>query len=137
MTRIDIGREHGVEINDGSVQTIESHLYEPDIITVSGEITEVHIDTWTGPIAVYIDGKRVNSLKKPKRFVLPMPDGTAKETSTAMHVAIREDYGSWHGSKDRYDITDPNDVCYFAVTQADIDAAPDWVKAIKKVEVID
>lgn len=82
----------------------------------------------------YVNGWTV---EKPKRYLLPMPDGTSDELDQGKYVAIRETGGIWHGSEHRHDITKQAELEYFFVTQADIDAAPDWVKAITPVEVTD
>ena len=82
----------------------------------------------------YVNGWTV---EKPKRYVLPMPDGTSDELDQGKYVAIRETNGVWHGSEYRYDITKPGELEYLLVTHTDIDAAPDWVKAITPVEVTD
>lgn len=76
----------------------------------------------------------VDRSEKPKRYVLPMPDGLEGESWRAMHIAIREKDEGWYGSAYHYDITASETPSY---TQADIDAAPDWVKAITPVEVTD
>lgn len=80
----------------------------------------------------YVNGWTV---EKPKRYVLPMPDGTSDELDQGKYLAIRDTGGIWHGSEHRHDITKQAELEYFFVTQADIDAAPDWVKAITPVEV--
>lgn len=74
---------------------------------------------------------------KEKRYVLPMPDGTSDELDQGKYLAIRDTGGIWHGSELRYDITKPAELEYFFVTQADIDVAPDWVKALKPMELTD
>ncbi|WP_203632667.1 hypothetical protein [Lacticaseibacillus suibinensis] len=74
---------------------------------------------------------------KEKRYVLPMPDGTPDELDEGKYLAVHESFGTWHGSESRYDITKTAELEYFSVTQADIDAAPGWVKAITPVEVTD
>lgn len=71
---------------------------------------------------------------KPKRYVLPMPDGVVGDRNRAMRIAIREKDKGWYGSAYHYDITASETPSY---TQSDIDAAPDWVKAITPVEVTD
>ena len=77
----------------------------------------------------YVNGWTV----KPKRYVLPMPDGTDDEEE--MYYAHKVD-DSWEQSMERY--WPKEAVEYgFTVTQADIDAAPDWVKAITPVEMTD
>lgn len=74
---------------------------------------------------------------KPRRYVLPMPDGTSDELDQGKYLAIRDIGGIWHGSENRYDITKPAELEYFFVTQDDIGDAPAWVKAITPVEVTD
>lgn len=96
------------------------------------EISSVNIDTTRGEIDVYINGEPVASKPKPKRFVLPMPVGLEGESWRAMHIAIREKDEGWYGSAYHYDITASETPSY---TQADIDAAPNWVRAITPVEV--
>jgi hypothetical protein len=67
---------------------------------------------------------------KPKQYVLPMDDTSDGELAG---YAYRTPDGVWnidfYGSNQ--DAADNG----FSVTQADIDAAPAWVKAIKPVEV--
>ena len=73
---------------------------------------------------------------RPKRYVLPMPTGDPKETSDSVFVAVHTAIG-WHQSEYKYGLTFgmlPEGSIH---TQSDIDAAPDWVKAIKPVEVTD
>ena len=67
-----------------------------------------------------------------KRYVLPMPDGTADESTRVTRVAMRYKDGGWHGSAYHYDVTASETPSY---TKADIDASPDWVKALTPVEV--
>lgn len=76
------------------------------------------------------------TVEKPKRYVLPMPYGADDDDPDYSHYAVvnREYHAgpAWHQgpcvsfneARERY-----------SVTQSDIDAAPDWVKAIKPVEV--
>lgn len=113
-------------VSDRVYGDIEHYHYD-------NSVNRVDIDTGKGAIDIYIDGKRV----KPKRYVLPMPDGTPDELDEGKYLAVHESFGTWHGSERRYDITKTAELEYFSVTQADIDAAPNWVRAITPVEVTD
>jgi hypothetical protein len=71
--------------------------------------------------------------KKPKRFALPM-DGTELADGTVAYAAL-DHTGVW--TIKGYAEKQSTVAFHSTVTQADIDAAPDWVKAIKPVEVTD
>jgi hypothetical protein len=81
----------------------------------------------------YVNGWTV---KKPKRYVLPMPDGTDDENPEKVHYAI-------HGVDDRWFQSNSRCSTSYAiehdatVTDADLKNAPAWVKAIIPVEVKD
>lgn len=83
----------------------------------------------------YVNGYTV---EKPKRYVLPM-DGTeyhnGKMHGEAHYYAVKGT-GNWRPDAIALGTDDAVKHGY-TVTQADIDAAPDWVKAIKPVEVKD
>lgn len=74
--------------------------------------------------------------EKPKRFVLPMPYGADDDDPDYSHYAVvnREYYAgpSWHQGP-CVSFNEARE--HYSVTQADIDAAPEWVKAITPVEV--
>lgn len=83
----------------------------------------------------YVNGWKV---EKPKRFVLPM-DGTeyhnGKMHGEAQYYAVK---GTENWRPDAIALGTDDAVEHgYTVTQADIGAAPDWVKAIKPVEVTD
>ena len=79
----------------------------------------------------YVNGWTV---EKPKRYVLPMPDGVVGDRNRAMRIAIRDKDEGWYGSTYRYDVTASETPSY---TKADLNNAPGWVKAITPVEVTD
>lgn len=70
---------------------------------------------------------------KPKRYVLPM-EGTKLADGTIAYATL-DHTGVWtiKGYSEKQSAVAFHDT----VTQADIDAAPDWVKVIKPVEVTD
>lgn len=81
---------------------------------------------------------RVVITTKVKRYVLPM-DGTEDtddtESTRYTSYAYRLPTGVWTTDYYKTDAVAAEDGAY--VAQADIDAAPAWVKAIKPVEVKD
>ncbi|WP_056952281.1 hypothetical protein [Lacticaseibacillus nasuensis] len=75
----------------------------------------------------------VELVEKPKRFVLPM-EGTELPDGTVAY-AVLDQTGAWTVkgyAEEQSAITFGS-----TVTQANIDSAPDWVKAITPVEVTD
>jgi len=70
---------------------------------------------------------------KPKRYVLPM-DGTKLADGTIAYATL-DHTGVWtiKGYAEKQSAV----TFHATVTQSDIDAAPDWVKAITPVEVTD
>jgi hypothetical protein len=74
---------------------------------------------------------------KPKRYALPMPDGSTAETTGSMHIALRDYQGRWISSTGRYDIYGGAVKEQCTYTDADLKDAPAWVKAITPVEVKD
>lgn len=92
---------------------------------------ESHFDTEDRLMRAYVNGWTV---EKPKRYVLPMPDGFVGESQRAMRIAIRDKDEGWYGSTYHYDVTASETPSY---TQADLNNAPGWVKAITPVEVTD
>ncbi|WP_225352549.1 DUF1642 domain-containing protein [Lacticaseibacillus nasuensis] len=83
----------------------------------------------------YVNGWTV---EKPKRYVLPMP-GTDYHNNqmhgNAQYYAVKGT-GNWR--PDAIALSTDDAVKHgYTVTQSDIDAAPDWVKAITPVEVTD
>lgn len=102
---------------------VNSHDKYDDDSKAEDRLMRAYVNGWT--------------IEKPKRYVLPMPDGTSDELYQGKYLAILDTGGFWHGSEHRHDITKQAELEYFLVTQADIDAAPAWVKAIKPVEVTD
>ena len=83
----------------------------------------------------YVNGWTV---EKPKRYVLPMP-GTDYHNNqmhgNAQYYAVKGT-GNWRPDAIALGTGDAVKHGY-TVTQSDIDAAPDWVKAITPVEVTD
>ncbi|MFD1398609.1 DUF1642 domain-containing protein [Lacticaseibacillus suilingensis] len=83
----------------------------------------------------YVNGWTV---EKPKRYVLPMPYGADDDDPDQSHYAVvnREYHAgpAWHQGPC---VSFKKAREHYTVTQADIDAAPDWVKAITPVEVTD
>ncbi|EPC62727.1 phage protein [Lacticaseibacillus paracasei subsp. paracasei Lpp14] len=83
----------------------------------------------------YVNGWEV---EKPKRYVLPMP-GTDYHNNqmhgNAQYYAVKGT-GNWRPDAIALGTDDAVKHGY-TVTQSDIDAAPDWVKAITPVEVTD
>ena len=75
---------------------------------------------------------------KPKRYVLPMPYGADDDDPDDSHYAVvnREYHAgpAWHQGPC---VSFKEAREHYSVTQSDIDAAPDWVKAITPVEVTD
>ena len=75
---------------------------------------------------------------KPKRYVLPMPYGADDDDPDDSHYAVvnRQYHAgpAWHQGPC---VSFKEAREHYSVTQAEIDAAPDWVKAIKAVEVND
>lgn len=73
---------------------------------------------------------------KPKRYVLPMPYGADDDDPDDSHYAVvnREYHAgpAWHQGPC---VSFKEAREHYSVTQADIDAAPDWVKTITPVEV--
>lgn len=80
----------------------------------------------------YVNGWKV---EKPKRYVLPMPSGNPDEKS--MRFAKKLGPQNWQPSEYRHTVGEVSGLVSFLVTQSDIDAAPNWVKAITPVEVTD
>ena len=76
--------------------------------------------------------------EKPKRYVLPMPSGADDDDPDDSHYAVvnREYHAGpvWHQGPC---VSFKEAREHYSVTQSDIDAAPDWVKAITPVEVTD
>ena len=83
----------------------------------------------------YVNGYTV---EKEKRYVLPIP-GTY-HLNNLMHENVQyyavKGTGNWRPDVIALDTDDAVKNGY-TVTQSDIDAAPDWVKAIKPVEIND
>lgn len=81
---------------------------------------------------------RAAGVLKPKRYVLPMP-GTEYHNGAmhgeAQYYAVKAT-SNWRPDGIALGTDDAVEHGY-TVTQADIDAAPDWVKAITPVEVKD
>ena len=75
------------------------------------------------------------TVENPKRYVLPMPSGNPDEKS--MRFAKRLGPQNWQPSEYRHTVREVSGLVSFLVTQSDINMAPDWVKAIKPVEVTD
>ncbi|MFD1441217.1 DUF1642 domain-containing protein [Lacticaseibacillus hegangensis] len=78
------------------------------------------------------------TVEKPKRYVLPMP-GTYYHNyrmhGNAQYYAVKGT-GNWRPDAIALDTDDAVKHGY-TVTQSDIDATPDWVKAITPMEVTD
>ena len=73
----------------------------------------------------------VEESEKPKQFVLPM-EGTKLADGTIAYATL-DHTGVW--TIKGYAVNQSAVAFHNTVTQADIDAAPDWVKAIKPVDV--
>ncbi|WP_270235273.1 hypothetical protein [Lacticaseibacillus suilingensis] len=131
MTEIDIRKDRLTTREEPGSWGHDSYWYDQH-----KEISKVNIDTTHGDVDVYINGKPV--VPNPKRYVLPMPYGADDDDPDDSHYAVvnREYHAgpAWHQgpsvslkeAEERY-----------SVTQADIDAAPAWVRAITPVEVTD
>lgn len=96
---------------------------------------ESHFETEDRLMHAYVNGWTV---EKPKRYVLPMPYGADDDDPDQSHYAVvnREYHAgpAWHQGPC---VSFKKAREHYTVTQADIDAAPDWVKAITPVEVTD
>lgn len=96
---------------------------------------ESHFETEDRLMHAYVNGWTV---EKPKRYVLPMPYGADDDDPDQSHYAVvnREYHAgpAWHQEPC---VSFKKAREHYTVTQADIDAAPDWVKAITPVEVTD
>lgn len=83
----------------------------------------------------YVNGWTV---EKPKRYVLPMPYGADDDDPDDSHYAVvnRQYHAgpAWHQGPC---VSFKEAREHYSVTQAEIDAAPDWVKTITPVEVTD
>ena len=131
MTEIDIRKDRLVTREEPGSWGNHSDWYGQH-----NEISKVNIDTTHGDVDVYINGKPV--VPNPKRYVLPMP-GTDYHNNqmhgNAQYYAVKRT-GNWRPDAIALGTDDAVKHGY-TVTQADIDAAPDWVKAITPVEVTD
>lgn len=73
---------------------------------------------------------------KPKRYVLPMPETQHMSMNRPLQSYVLFVDGKWLPRE--YNSERDAELAYGGiVTQADIDAAPDWVKSIEPVEVSD
>lgn len=104
---------------------IQKYAYEheqqaDDEVLLEGRLMRAYVNGWT--------------VEKPKRYVLPMPNGVVGDRNRAMRIAIRDKDEGWYGSTYRYDVTASETPSY---TKADLNNAPGWVKAITPVEVTD
>ncbi|MFD1441411.1 DUF1642 domain-containing protein [Lacticaseibacillus hegangensis] len=83
----------------------------------------------------YVNGWTV---EKPKRYVLPMPYGANDDDpDNSPYAAVNREYlwgPAWYQGPC---VSFKKAREHYSVTQSDIDAAPDWVKAITPVEVKD
>ena len=135
MTEIDIRKDRLATREEP-----ESWGHNSDWYSQHREISRVNIDTTHGSIDVCIDGKPVapRQKPKPKRYVLPMP-GTeyhnAQMRGNAQYYAVKTDT-NWRPDAIALGTDDAVEHGY-TVTQADIDAAPDWVKELTPAEVTD
>jgi hypothetical protein len=96
---------------------------------------ESHFETEDRLMRAYVNGWTV---EKPKRYILPMPDGTDDEDPEDMHyVAVNRSYHDgpvwFQGPR----VTFQQAQARYSVTHAEIDAAPGWVKTITPMEVTD
>lgn len=83
----------------------------------------------------YVNGWTV---EKPKRYVLPMPYGADDDDpDDTPYAAVNREYHAGPAWYQGPCVSFKKAQEQYSVTQADIDAAPDWVKAIKPVEVQD
>lgn len=91
-----------------------------------------HPDDAERLLRAYVNGWTV---EKPKRYVLPMEGtvGGAYDDSMICCAIMENDHWEFAYAANPADAGDRG----FTVTQADIDLAPDWVKAITPVEVTD
>ena len=100
-------------------------IHSPDVLNS----IEVLLNAWNNGYTV----------EKPKRYVLPMP-GTGYHNyqmhGNAQYYAVKGSGGNWRADLIALDTDDAVKNGYI-VTQSDLDAAPDWVKAITPVEVND
>lgn len=104
------------DLDDGQLKYVHAHR---------GELVRaLSLNSWT--------------VEKPKRYVLPMPYGADDDDPDDSHYAmVNREYHAgpaWHQGPC---VSFKKAQEQYSVTQADIDAAPDWVKAIKPVEVQD
>lgn len=128
MTEIDIRKDRFTTREESGSWGHVANWYNQ-----SKEISIVNIDTTNGNIEVYIDGKPVAPMQKPKRYVLPM-EGTKLADGTIAYATL-DHTGVWtiKGYAEKQSAV----AFHNTVTKADIDAAPDWVKAITPAEVTD
>lgn len=90
---------------------------------------------WQSDGRIIVD---IDRTPKSKRYVLPMPSsGNPDEAVVPMFYAYLGDGKHWYQTTESYVLETALRYRGAIVTQADIDAAPDWVKAIKPVEVRD
>jgi hypothetical protein len=89
---------------------------------------KVQVDDEDRLLRAYVNGWTV---EKPKRFIMPM-EGTKLADGTIAYATL-DHTGVW--TIKAYSKKQSTVAFHNTVTQAEIDAAPDWVKAIKPVEV--
>lgn len=96
---------------------------------------ESHFETEDRLMHAYTNGWTV---EKPKRYVMPMPYGADDDDPDHSHYAVvnREYHAgpAWHQGPC---VSFKKAREHYTVTQSDIDAAPDWVKAITPMDVTD
>ena len=90
---------------------------------------------WQSDGRIIVD---IDRTPKSKRYVLPMPSlGNPDETVVPMFYAYLSSGGHWYQTTEAYALETVLRCRGAIVTQADIDVAPECVKAIKPVEVRD
>lgn len=118
----------GREWAAGLISKYATELFMNDktnnVVALEDRLMRAYVNGWT--------------VEKPKRYVLPMPYGADDDDPDQSHYAVvnREYHAgpAWHQGPC---VSFKKAREHYTVTQADIDAAPDWVKAITPVEVTD
>lgn len=96
---------------------------------------ESHFETEDRLMRAYVLGWVV---EKPKRYVLPMPDGADDDDpDDTPYAAVNREYHAGPAWYQGPSVSFEKAREQYSVTQADIDAAPAWVRALTPVEVKD
>ncbi|MCI1894177.1 MAG: DUF1642 domain-containing protein [Lactobacillus sp.] len=108
---------------------IDKYAYEherqaDDEVLLEDRLMRAYVNGWT--------------VEKPKRYVLPMPYGADDDDpDNSPYAAVNRDYHAGPAWYQGPCVSFKKAREHYSVTQADIDAAPAWVRAITPVEVKD